>query len=421
MFALADCNNFYASCERVFRPDLQGKPVIVLSNNDGCAVARSNEAKALGIKMGDPLFKIRDIVEKHNVAVFSGNMALYGDMSQRVRWVLEDYAPAVEVYSIDEAFLDLRGMENIDFDAYAKKISSECWRLTSIPVSVGIAPTKTLAKIASKLCKQYPKLQGGCYMHRPQDIEKVLRKFPIEDVWGIGRKTARKLHDRNISTAWEFTQMDEGLVRGLFCIVGLRTWQELRGIPAIEFEDTIEAKQSICVSRSFAKEITEVGELAEQVANFAASAAEKLRAQHSACVEMMVFAYTNRFKENEPQTYGSVLVSYPEATNDHRAIVAAAVNATREVYKRGYGYKKAGVVISKLIPESGVVRSLFSDTAAIERESKLSSAMDAINHTFGRGAVKMGIQGSGRIKSSSESQSPHYTTLWSDIPKVTVK
>jgi DNA polymerase V len=258
-------------------------------------------------------------------------------------------------------------------------------------------------------------------MHRPQDIEKVLRKFPIEDVWGIGRKTARKLHDRNISTAWEFTQMDEGLVRSLFGIVGLRTWQELRGIPAIEFEDTIEAKQSICVSRSFAKEITEVGELAEQVANFAASAAEKLRAQHSACVEMMVFAYTNRFKENEPQTYGSVLVSYPEATNDHRAIVAAAVNATREVYKRGYGYKKAGVVISKLIPESGVVRSLFADNAAIERENRLSSAMDAINHTFGRGAVKMGIQGSGRIKSSSESQSPHYTTLWSDIPKVTVK
>jgi len=258
-------------------------------------------------------------------------------------------------------------------------------------------------------------------MHRPQDIEKVLRKFPIEDVWGIGRKTARKLHDRNISTAWEFTQMDEGLVRGLFGIVGLRTWQELRGIPAIEFEDTIETKQSICVSRSFAKEITEPGELAEQVANFAASAAEKLRAQHSACVEMMVFAYTNRFKENEPQTYGSVLVSYPQATNDHRAIIAAAVNATREVYKKGYGYKKAGVVISKLIPESGVVRSLFADNAAIERESRLSSAMDAINHAFGRGAVKIGAQGSGVIKSSSDSQSPHYTTLWSDIPKASVK
>ena len=421
MFALADCNNFYASCERVFRPDLQGKPVIVLSNNDGCAVARSNEAKALGIKMGDPFFKIKSIVEKHNVAVFSGNMALYGDMSQRVRWVLEEYAPSVEVYSIDEAFLDLRGMEGIDFDAYAKKISSECWRLTSIPVSVGIAPTKTLAKIASKLCKQYPKLRGGCYMHRPQDIEKVLRKFPIEDVWGIGRKTARKLQEQNITTAYEFTQMDASLVQSQFGIVGLRTWQELKGVPSIEFEHTIEAKQSICVSRSFAKEITEEALLAEQVANFAASAAEKLRAQRSACVEMMVFAYTNRFKENEPQTYGSVLVSFPEATNDHRAIIAAAVGATRELYKERYGYKKAGVIICKLIPESGIIRSLFADTAAIERENKLSSAMDTINHTFGRGAVKMGIQGSGRIKSSSESQSPHYTTLWSDIPKASVK
>ena len=421
MFALADCNNFYASCERVFRPDLQGKPVIVLSNNDGCAVARSNEAKALGIKMGDPLFKIRDIVEKHNVAVFSGNMALYGDMSQRVRWVLEEYAPAVEVYSIDEAFLDLRGMEGIDFDAYAKKISSECWRLTSIPVSVGIAPTKNLAKIASKLCKQYPKLRGGCYMHRPQDIEKVLRKFPIEDVWGIGRKTARKLHDRGISTAWEFTQMDEGVVRGLFGVVGLRTWQELRGVPSIEFEDCIEAKQSICVSRSFSSEITDVQELSEQVANFAASAAEKLRKQRSVCLEMMVFAYTNRFKEDAPQTYGSVLVSYPEPTDDHRAIIAAAVNATRELHRRGFGYKKAGVVITKLMPVSGVVRSLFSDGEALEREGRLSKAMDAINRAYGRGSVKLGIQGSGEIKSSKGNQSPHYTTLWSDIPTVTVK
>ena len=171
MFALADCNNFFASCERVFRPDLQGKPVIVLSNNDGCAIARSNEAKALGIKMGDPYFKIKNLVEKHGVAVFSGNMSLYGNMSQRVRWVLEEYAPAVEVYSIDEAFLDLRGISNVDFDKYAKDISARCWKMTSIPVSVGIAPTKTLAKIASKLCKQYPKLRGGCYMHRPQDIE----------------------------------------------------------------------------------------------------------------------------------------------------------------------------------------------------------------------------------------------------------
>ncbi len=263
MYALADCNNFFASCERVFRPDLQGKPVIVLSSNDGCAIARSNEAKALGIKMGAPFFKIKSLVEKHGVAVFSGNMALYGDMSQRVRWVLEEYAPAVEVYSIDEAFLDLRGMADIDFDAYAKEISARCWKMTSIPVSVGIAPTKTLAKIASKLCKQYPKLRGGCYMHRPQDIEKVLRKYPIEDVWGIGRKSAAKLQTMHIKTAYEFTRLPENAVRKMMGITGVRTWKELRGIPCIEFEEGFEAKQSICVSRSFSSEIYDMKELQE--------------------------------------------------------------------------------------------------------------------------------------------------------------
>ena len=421
MFALADCNNFFASCERVFRPDLQGKPVIVLSNNDGCAVARSNEAKALGIKMGDPLFKIKSIVEKHNVAVFSGNMALYGDMSQRVRWVLEEFAPSIEVYSIDEAFLDLRGMQNIDFDAYAKRISSECWRQTSIPVSVGIAPTKTLAKIASKLCKQYPKLCGGCYMHRPEDIDKVLRRFPIEDVWGIGRRSAPKLKARGINSDYDFTQQPEGVVRSMFGITGLRTWKELHGTPCIEFEDGFEAKQSICVSRSFSAEIYDVDELAEQVANFAATVAEKLRKQRSVAVEMSVFAFTNRFKDGEPQMYGNQLVHLAMPTNDQRTIVSRAVATMRELYREGYGFKKAGVVATRIVATENVMHSLFEDAEALEREHKLTSVVDAVNRTFGRGAVKLAIQGSGRVKSSSESQSPHYTTLWSDIPTVTVK
>ena len=421
MFALADCNNFFVSCERVFRPDLQGKPVIVLSSNDGCAVARSNEAKALGIKMGAPLFKIRDIVKKHNVTVFSGNMALYGDMSQRVRWVLEEYAPSVEVYSIDECFLDLRGMTNIDFDAYAKEISAQCWRQTSIPVSVGIAPTKTLAKIASKLCKQYPKLRGGCYMHRPQDIEKVLRKFPIEDVWGIGRKSVQKLHDRGIRTAYEFTQMNEGVVRSLMGIVGIRTWKELQGISCIEFEDGFEAKQSICVSRSFSSEIYDVNELQEQVANFASSMAEKLRRQRCVAGEMVVFAYTNRFKESLPQIYSNSLVTFTTSTSDQRTIVAQAVNAIQKIFNEGYGYKKAGVIASKIIPEGEVMHSLFEDAAAAEREHKITSALDAINSTFGKGTIKLAVQGSGKIKTASDNQSPHYTTKWSDIPKVSVK
>ena len=421
MFALADCNNFFASCERVFRPDLQGKPVIVLSSNDGCAIARSNEAKALGIKMGDPLFKIRPIIEKYGVAVFSGNMALYGDMSQRVQWVLQEFAPSVEVYSIDECFLDLRGLTDIDFDAYAKQISAQCWRQTSIPVSVGIAPTKTLAKIASKLCKQYPKLCGGCFMHRPQDIEKVLRKFPIEDVWGIGRRSVTKLRERGVTTAYAYTQLSEQTIRALFGVTGLRTWQELRGIPCIEFEDGFRAKQSICVSRSFATEIYDCAQLQEQVANFASTMAEKLRTQHCVAQEMVVFAYTNRFKESTPQTYANALVSFTTPTADQRTIVGRAVETLKRIFGEGYGYKKAGVIATKVLPESEVMHSLFEDQALSERERRITSALDAINSAFGKGTIKLAVQGSGQIKTASESQSPHYTTRWSDIPKVTVK
>ena len=421
MFALADCNNFFASCERVFRPDLQGKPVIVLSNNDGCAIARSNEAKALGIKMGAPFFKIRDIVRRHNVAVFSGNMALYGDMSQRVRWVLEEFAPGIEVYSIDEAFLDLRGMKNIDFGAYAKRISAQCWKMTSIPVSVGIAPTKTLAKIASKLCKQYPKLRGGCYMYRPQDIEKVLRKFPIEDVWGIGRRTAPKLKARGVNTAYEFTQMPEGVVRMMLGIGGVRTWKELRGIPCLEFEDGFEAKQSICVSRSFSSEIYEVKELQEQIANFASAMASKLRKQQSVTSEMVVFAYTNRFREDVPQIHANTLVPFITPTAEERIIIAQAVSAAKTLFKQGFGYKKAGVIATKIVSEKHVIHSLFEDREAVEREHKITSALDTINAAFGQGTIKLAVQGSVEIKSSSENQSPHYTTRWSDIPLVTVK
>lgn len=421
MFALADCNNFFASCERVFRPDLQGKPVIVLSNNDGCAIARSNEAKALGIKMGAPFFKIKDIVRRHNVAVFSGNMALYGDMSQRVRWVLEEFAPGIEVYSIDEAFLDLRGMKNIDFDAYAKRISAQCWKMTSIPVSVGIAPTKTLAKIASKLCKQYLKLRGGCYMYRPQDIEKVLRKLPIEDVWGIGRRTAPKLKARGVNTAYEFTQLPEGVVRMMLGIGGVRTWKELRGIPCLEFEDGFEAKQSICVSRSFSSEIYEVKELQEQIANFASAMASKLRKQQSVTSEMVVFAYTNRFREDVPQIHANTLVPFITPTAEERIIIAQAVSAAKTLFKQGFGYKKAGVIATKIVSEKHVMHSLFEDREAVEREHKITSALDAINAAFGKGTIKLAVQGSGEIKSSSENQSPHYTTRWSDIPLVTVK
>lgn len=421
MYALADCNNFFVSCERVFRPDLNGKPVIVLSNNDGCTISRSNEAKALGIKMGDPYFKVKDLAERCGVAVFSSNYALYGDMSRRVQEVLRSYAPAVEQYSIDEAFLDLSGCEGLDFDAYAKAISQACLRLTGIPVSVGIAPTKTLAKIASKLCKQYPKLRGGCYMHRPQDIEKVLRKFPARDIWGIGRRSSAKLEKMGIRTAWDYTQLPETTVRKLFALPGFKTWKELRGIPCIEFEDLIEPKQSICVSRSFAKEIDDLPLLSEQVANFAGSAVAKLRKQGSLALELAVFAFTNRFKESAPQTYGSQLVVLPEASSDYRTLIQASLEALKALFRPGYGYKKAGVVITRLVQAEDHTGSLFSDSETQEREGRLSSAIDAIHRSYGRESLLLGTQGDGHIRMARNHQSPHYTTLWEDIPRVKVK
>lgn len=421
MYALADCNNFFVSCERVFRPDLNGKPVIVLSNNDGCAVARSNEAKALGVKMGAPLFKIRDIVEKNNIAVFSGNMALYGDMSIRVQMTLTEFVPLVEKYSIDEAFLDLRGLKIENYDIFAKTISRTCKKNTGIPVSVGIAPTKTLAKIASKLCKQYPKLDGGCYMHRPQDIEKVLRKFPIEDVWGIGRRFSDKLKKMGIHTAWDFTQTDRGVIQNIFGITAVRTWKELRGEACIEFDDYFAPHQSICVSRSFAKDIKDIDLLTSQIANFASLASEKLRKQDSLCQSMIVFARTNRFKDDEPQFYGTVEVNFWEGTDNHLKIVSSASEACKKLFSRGIYYKKAGVIFTRIIQRNEVVKSLFENPETEKHNKALTSTIDALNQSYGRGIVKVGIQGDGSIVSSSERQSPHYTTRWSDIPKVSVK
>ena len=421
MYALADCNNFFASCERVFRPDLYGKPVIVLSNNDGCAVARSNEAKALGVKMGDPYFKIKDLIERHHIAVFSSNYALYGDMSRRVQEVLRSFAPAVEQYSIDESFLDLNGMENVDFAAFAREVSRACWKYTSLPVSVGVAPTKTLAKIASKLCKQYPKLEGGCYMYRPEDIEKVLRRFPVQDVWGIGRRSYKKLDSMGVKSAWDYTMLPETTVRKMFALPGFRTWKELKGIPCVEFEDMVEPRQSICVSRSFAHEINTLPEFTEQVATFAVRAVAKLRKQGSLAQEISVFAMTNRFKEGAPQTTGGVCIPFTEATADHRTVVLAAVDGCRRLFRPGYGYKKAGVVFTRIVQAADYTRSLFEDEASADKEARLSESIDSITRTFGPGAVLFGAQGDGTIRNAREHQSPHYTTLWSDIPGVKVK
>lgn len=421
MYALADCNNFFVSCERVFRPDLNLRPVIVLSNNDGCAVARSNEAKALGIEMGAPLFKIRDIVNRHNVAVFSGNMALYGDMSHRVQQTLLEFAPSIERYSIDEAFIDLTGMVDTNFDALAKEISRRCRHNTGIPVSVGIAPTKTLAKIASKLCKQYPRLQGGCYMHHNEDIEKVLRKFPIGDVWGIGRRYRRKLTDCGINTAYDFTQLSEEWVRALMGIAGVRTWRELRGEACIEFEDGFQAKQSICTSRSFASEIYDLKELAEQIAKFTSMTAAKLRKQESACTQLHVFAWTNRFKEDEFNYKGSsIVIPFEVATDSTIVMLKAANKALMQIFRRGCGYKKAGVIATGIIPRNSIQNNLFDKTDR-SRHSKIMQTIDKINSSIGHDSIIIASQGFSDVKMRHEHRSPHYTTDWADIPTVTIK
>ena len=417
MYALADCNNFFVSCERAFRPDLEGRPVIVLSRNDGCTIARSNEAKRIGIKMGDPLFKIRDLVERHNIAIFSTNMSLYADFSRRVRAVLRESAPFIEVYSIDEAFLDLRGIENVDFDRFAKKLSARCRRFTCIPVSVGVAPTKTLAKIAAELCKSYTKLRGGCFMHRPQDIEKVLKRWPIEDVWGIGRRSTPRLKTIGVNTAYDFTQLSEHYVRREMGVTGLRTWRELRGTPAIEFEAGTDAKQSICNSRSFSTEIYDRKELLEQLAKFATMTAEKLRSQHSVCSHLTVFAATNRFHENEVQQYGHICIPFVEPTDSTIDIVRATREALDEIFVRGTGYKKAGVIASGIMPREGVSVSMFNGEHQ-ERHRRLMQALDSINNRVGDGSVVVASAGLSEVKANSAHRSPGYTTDWNDLPMV---
>ncbi|MBO7285590.1 MAG: Y-family DNA polymerase [Alistipes sp.] len=420
MFALADCNNFFVSCERVFRPDLEGRPVVVLSNNDGCAIARSNEAKALGIKMGEPYFKIREFAKRHNIAIFSGNMTLYADFSRRVRAVLRESAPQIEVYSIDEAFLDLRGMEHNDFDTFAKRLSARCRRLTGIPISVGVAPTKTLAKIAAELCKHYPKLRGGCFMHRAEDIEKVLRKTPIGDVWGIGRRSAPRLELMGAHTAWDFRELNEEAVRKRMGLPGVRTWRELHGIPSIGFEHQPRNKQSICNSRSFSSEIYDRKKLMEQVAKFAAMTAEKLREQHSLCSQLTVFAATNRFHSDDLQQYGNITIPFAEPTDSTLHLVRVAREAVDEMFVSGCGYKRAGVIASGISERQGVAHSMFNSEEQVQHK-RLMQAVDTINKRCGENRLVIASQGLSGVHSTSDHRSPRYTTRWDEIPVAKIK
>ena len=419
MFGLCDCNNFFVSCERVFDPSLEGHPVVVLSNNDGCIISRSNEAKALGIKMGQPLYQVRDFIKQHNVTVRSSNYQLYGDMSQRVMTTLKQHIPAIEIYSIDEAFLLLEGYPIERLKQVGEDVARIVKRNTGIPVSIGISSTKTLAKIASKLCKKYPKLNNACLMHRTEDISKVLEKFPIEDVWGIGRRQARMFHDCHISTAAQFCDLPEEWVDNRMNITGKHTWLELKGTPCIEFSHETADRQSIMVSRSFSKEIHSIDELHDTITTFAGIAAEKLRKQKSVAQEMQVFILTNRHRDDHPQHSECEQILFPTATDSTLEIVKAATAALKRIYRPGYGYKKSGVRLSRITPATAVQASLF-DEVDRPKHKALMQAMDRINAEMGRESVRLVSQGTVTDHTNREHLSPQYTTRWEDILVVRV-
>lgn len=419
MFGLCDCNNFYVSCERVFDPSLSGRPVVVLSSNDGCVISRSNEAKEIGIKMGQPLFQAQELINKYKVAVFSCNHQLYGDMSDRVMSTLKSMLPKIEIYSIDEAFIDFEGFDISSLDKLSREIAKKIKRDTGIPVSIGIAQTKTLAKVASKLCKKYPKLDGGCLMYRSQDIEKVLKNYAIEDVWGIGRRYTKMLKSYDIHTAYEFSQCSSAWVRSVMSITGLRTWKELNGEQCIEFEDTLPDKQSICVSRSFASEINDYESLRSSLSVFVGIAAEKLRRQNCCTSQMQVFISTNRHKLGVKQQNDCRIAIFDVATDSTIELTKQASAILKTIFQPGVTYKKAGVILSSFISKQLVQTSLF-DTTDRPKHTRLMHAIDSINSHFGRNSVSVATQDLDSVKISRNHLSPSYTTNWNDILVVKV-
>ena len=417
MFGLLDCNNFYASCERVFNPSLNGVPVVVLSNNDGCVIARSAEAKALGIPMGEPAYKLKELIEQHHVAVFSSNYVLYGDMSGRVMSILSSFVPEMEVYSIDEAFLHFDGFEKIDLKEYGTKIVQTVTRGTGIPVSLGVAETKTLAKAANRFAKKYPAYKGVCIIDSDEKREKALKLLAIEDVWGIGRRISKKLHYYSINTAWDFTQRSKSWIRHTLGVNGERTWLELRGVPCLEM-DRPASKKSICTSRSFGERLTTYEPVAEAVANFAASCAEKLRRQRSQAAVLMVFLHTNPFAENQPQYSNQVVVQLPVPTSDTPELIRYALKGLKSIFAEGYRFKKAGVIVSEITPERPMQLNLF-DERDREKFQKVMLVMDNLNASYGRQKVKIAAQGFDRKwKLKNEKLSPCYTTRLADVVEV---
>ena len=418
MFALIDCNNFYASCERVFQPKLKNKPIVVLSNNDGCVIARSNEAKMLGIPMGAVAFEYKRIFEQNNINVFSSNYALYGDMSNRVMTLLRDFSPDIEIYSIDEAFLKFDGFEKwFDFNTYGNQIRYKVTKGTGIPISVGIAPTKALSKVANKIAKKFPERTQNVYVIDTEDKRiKALKWLPIGDVWGIGSQHAKRLKKINVNTAYDFTQLTEDWVKTNMSIVGLRLYKELKGIPCLELED-VQPKKNIATTRSFDKTYEDKAYIQERVSTFAVTCAEKLRKQNSNCNALMVFIHTNGFRKDLPQYGRNVVVKLPFPTNSSIDIAKYATIGLDKIYKKGYQYKKAGVIVMDITPEESKQINLFENSN--EKHQPLMSIMDKINKSIGTTKVKLASQDIGRTwKMKQEKLSPRFTTRIAEIIKI---
>jgi DNA polymerase V len=414
MFALVDCNNFYASCERLFRPDLQHKPIVVLSNNDGCVIARSNEAKAIGVPMGAPAFQYQELFLQHQVQVFSANFALYGDLSTRVMQILTSFCPEIEIYSIDEAFLDLHTFKHFDLKTYGLEINRTVRKNTGIPISIGIAPTKSLAKVANKIAKKFPTETNSVHvLDSPEKIQKALKWLPVEDIWGIGRQHAKKLKHMNIHTALDFANMNNEWVLKNLSVVELRLKKELNGIPVLNLEDK-KTKQSIATTRTFEKNYTQYEEVKERIVTFALTCAEKLRQQKSCCNSILLFIQTNVHRKDLDQYSNSIRIKLPFATNSSIELAKFATQGLAEIYKEGYAYKRAGITVMDLCPEINTQLTLFEKSNP--QHKKVMEVMDKINTSIGHHKIKLAAQDKGRVwKMRQEKLSPRFTTKLDEI------
>ena len=392
MFALADCNSFYASCERVFNPKLKNKPVVVLSNNDGCIVARTNEAKALGIKMGEPLFKAQKTIKKYNVKVFSSNYALYGSMSNRVMKILEQSFPNIEIYSIDEAFMEISSLKkNYNYYKYAINVREIILKWTGIPISIGIGETKTLAKIANYIVKNNSKINGVFDITKIKNKKKILEQIKVEEIWGIGNKISKLLIKNNIKNAYEFTQKDNRWVRKNINILGLKTKMELNGIPCYELENNFKLRKSCCVSRSFGKKIKSLKDITEAVSAYITRAAEKIRNEKLVSNNINLYIRTNPFNKNPKEYYAnSISISLDYPTNDTITLNKKTLIGLNKIFRKGYLYQKAGVILSGLEAENKDFHLFKEDN---ERKKTLMSAFDYINQRYGKNSLHIASEG----------------------------